>query len=773
MFNDFRIKTPAVGVCQRMPQAGALRSVGGFSLFRPSAPTLYLSSTTGLSADAAAQFTTTDKAYLRILNAAQTGLAPTTGDFALAFWAYPDTLAANTIIAKGAITDGTPGYVVRQTAAGKITVLCTDGTGSRVSLLSTTAMTQSSFANFYVINFDRDGDVTIYRNGVADGNTSIAAKSGSWVNSNNFDLGSEAGSEFYNGRLDSVGVWGKILSAGERTSLYNAGAGKRYTDLDATELTSLTSWYDLSENITELAATAYDAHGNNDLTATVVQLVTATTLNGGFETVTTIPSTIIGGATLNGNFETLGGGGADVFANWAEATAGTSTVNAELVDVQEGLISCRLDVDASNSLVQVSQGSALTIGKRYKVTFYAKAASGTPSMSISDSFSAVSPITLDTNYTLYTVYAVATSTTFVVKRNSAASNSIFVDSVTLALADADFADWAETTSGSSTINAETSAPFAGTYACRMDIDAAGNAPYLSQAILTIGRRYKVTVQAKKGSAGTLSFRIGNSSSTVQTATTSYALYTEYFTATTTSLFLLLNFGPSNSLFFDNVTLESVGPTQVAGIAQGTATDGLPAARWNDQSGNGNNFTQTTLTKRPVVDADGITIQALDFDGVDDVMSNSTDLIGTGDITVYAVIKPQGWGGVSAGRIISNEQFVFKVDGNGGAGRFALISNASTTAVSANSSITLNTAYVLAATRTAAGVTNLYINGSLSGTADQSSGTPVAGSPTYIGNSAAGTRAFNGLLGDILRYGSIHSQAQITATTNSLRAKFSI
>lgn len=72
----------------------------------------------------------------------------------------------------------------------------------------------------------------------------------------------------------------------------------------------------------------------------------------------------------NGGFETAGGGGADVFANWVELTAGGSTVNDELVFVYAGSHACRLDIDAPANLAQITQTFTVEPGKMYVLEFF-------------------------------------------------------------------------------------------------------------------------------------------------------------------------------------------------------------------------------------------------------------------------------------------------------------------------------------------------------------------------------------------------------------------
>jgi Concanavalin A-like lectin/glucanases superfamily/Domain of unknown function (DUF2341) len=144
-------------------------------------------------------------------------------------------------------------------------------------------------------------------------------------------------------------------------------------------------------------------------------------------------------------------------------------------------------------------------------------------------------------------------------------------------------------------------------------------------------------------------------------------------------------------------------------------------------------------------------KALDFNGtsgyVDLGSEKPSDL--TGDITISAWVNPTSWGENSRGRILSNDQFWLETYGISNP-RLLFTSNASASPTSANDSISLDTWQHVLITRPSAGTdTNFYINGELSGTANQDSGTPVAGTAnTFIGNSSVGNRTFDGLIDEV-------------------------
>jgi hypothetical protein len=84
--------------------------------------------------------------------------------------------------------------------------------------------------------------------------------------------------------------------------------------------------------------------------------------------------------TLNGGFETAGSGGADVFANWGEYSAGTGTVSRDTVDFSPNLgstASAKQSGTDGTAVTAIYPISGLVVGKRYRLTFDAKCSSAT------------------------------------------------------------------------------------------------------------------------------------------------------------------------------------------------------------------------------------------------------------------------------------------------------------------------------------------------------------------------------------------------------------
>ena len=179
----------------------------------------------------------------------------------------------------------------------------------------------------------------------------------------------------------------------------------------------------------------------------------------------------------------------------------------------------------------------------------------------------------------------------------------------------------------------------------------------------------------------------------------------------------------------------------------------------DCSGNNNTGTLTNGPTR----VQGRVGQAMNFDGVDDTVSTTSDFIGTSAGTYSAWVYARSEGDDTGyGFIVTN----------GGAVQFGLglcavktigftSNNASNVACGATASIAYKTWYFVTATRDSSGTANLYVNGVLSGTANQNSGTPQAGTTNVqVGNSAFTSRTWDGYLDDVRIYNRVLSPAEI-------------
>ncbi len=70
------------------------------------------------------------------------------------------------------------------------------------------------------------------------------------------------GTSALEGRINAVGIWKRVLTAAEQTSLYNSGKGLLYTDLSTAVKSSLVAWW----NLDETSGQRTDNHGSSHLT---------------------------------------------------------------------------------------------------------------------------------------------------------------------------------------------------------------------------------------------------------------------------------------------------------------------------------------------------------------------------------------------------------------------------------------------------------------------------------------------------------------------------
>jgi len=166
------------------------------------------------------------------------------------------------------------------------------------------------------------------------------------------------------------------------------------------------------------------------------------------------------------------------------------------------------------------------------------------------------------------------------------------------------------------------------------------------------------------------------------------------------------------------------------------------------------------------------LYAHSFNGTTSKINCGSDFIQV-TATIEVWINPNTWGsGASSIRIIDNGQLIllsmdtlalqFTSDAYG------------SDAVSANNAITLNQWQLISVTRTATGVVNIYVNGVLSGVADQASGTPIVGTTNiFIGNNNGGTRGFGGYLALPHIYNYALNAGQIEKIYSSQRGFFRV
>jgi len=156
---------------------------------------------------------------------------------------------------------------------------------------------------------------------------------------------------------------------------------------------------------------------------------------------------------------------------------------------------------------------------------------------------------------------------------------------------------------------------------------------------------------------------------------------------------------------------------------------------------------------------------MDFNATTSSIDCGSEIIGAGDITFCCHFDVDGAGESNLGRVADNGKFkVFRINTDP---HFQVQSDAATGVDSANDSADVGNTGFLSITRTSTGVVNIYIDGVLSGSADQDSGTPAAGDQNlFIGNNAsAGSRTWDGQIWGIQVYRKILTLGQIQQLYN--------
>lgn len=185
-----------------------------------------------------------------------------------------------------------------------------------------------------------------------------------------------------------------------------------------------------------------------------------------------------------------------------------------------------------------------------------------------------------------------------------------------------------------------------------------------------------------------------------------------------------------------------------------------------------NSTAITNTNVSIVNDGGVRVMR--FNGTDSKLDCGAYNTLVGDITVSAWVKASGWGegGGSEGDIVSNTKISLPTVKTNNVVQFT--SNSWTNAaIAANNSMQLNKYRLVVVTRKTDGKASFYINGVISSTADQNSGTPVAGSNIIIGNHTIQTRTFNGNIARVTIYSGILSADEIQQVFDSQRLKFGL
>jgi hypothetical protein len=153
-------------------------------------------------------------------------------DFTLSAWFRTTSNQDQYIIAKFN-TGITPGLVIG-TDAGLPYAAIMDGTGSGTEamvIVSGPNAVNDDQWHLLTVTFDRNGSLKLYIGATEVANGDISVITESINNSNSLCIGYRdypASPKNFNGSIDEVGIWSRVLSSGEVAELYNSGTGLAY-----------------------------------------------------------------------------------------------------------------------------------------------------------------------------------------------------------------------------------------------------------------------------------------------------------------------------------------------------------------------------------------------------------------------------------------------------------------------------------------------------------------------------------------------------------------
>lgn len=203
------------------------------------------------------------------------------GDFTYAFWCKADTLTFGTsyvLISKDSASPAGNYYIWHNGSINRFNfqVFGSESYGNLGSVEANN-LGQPSAGNWYFIvvrhNATADTISIQVNNGTVD---SISHSAGVWDNSSTFYLGGDVYGRYWDGLIDEVGLWHRVLTTDEGTELYNSGAGRDYAYITGGATFTATA------AVTVSAATASGSatHTAPTYTATAAVSVSAATAAG-------------------------------------------------------------------------------------------------------------------------------------------------------------------------------------------------------------------------------------------------------------------------------------------------------------------------------------------------------------------------------------------------------------------------------------------------------------------------------------------------------------
>lgn len=279
-----------------------------------------------------ADFEAGNSESLSITDGSQTGL-DITGDLTASAWINLESSPANnttyTILQKGTFTTDTGstksyGFIYQDIGGTEYLKLQINdiGTGTSTNATHTVTLTPGTFYHVAVSYDASAGTCTFYIDGIAVG-TGSSLDTSIHDGGGEFAIGADkqANGFYFDGIIDEVGIWSRILTAGEISNLYNEGNALPYAPISFSVSDTVT----LTENITNLRTRNFSVSETTTLTESVtfalgkiVEIAETVSLSETLTTARTYITNIVESVTLT---EIK----AQVFKLWNNKTRNTSS----------------------------------------------------------------------------------------------------------------------------------------------------------------------------------------------------------------------------------------------------------------------------------------------------------------------------------------------------------------------------------------------------------------------------------------------------------------
>jgi len=196
-----------------------------------------------------------------------TAVNPGTSDFWLSFWFYQQAFVASAFLFEtGAYADNADGFYVFQVSASSLRIAVNDSVKATRTTTTWSVLAQREWIHF-AINFDRDGLLTLYKNGVLSATTlDISGQAGSLGATHNGQFGAAAnGTSPFNGRIACFGYGTGLLGTADVAALYHGGYPQLASELPAATLAKTVHYWNCAE--TDPTGALEDAIAANNGTA--------------------------------------------------------------------------------------------------------------------------------------------------------------------------------------------------------------------------------------------------------------------------------------------------------------------------------------------------------------------------------------------------------------------------------------------------------------------------------------------------------------------------